>query len=66
MDLQDIAWYPAATGFFSQHEHFEYSHLSVETFAYANDDAWDLDYDRQEMIRHHKSLRGQLFKISFQ
>ena len=46
MDFQDIAWYmsavyfktPEVTSFFSQHEHFEYSQLSVETFAYATDD----------------------------
>ena len=72
MDFQDIAWYtsavyfkaPEVTSFFSQHEHFEYSQLSVETFAYATDDDWELDYRRRELIRHHKTLRSQLFKIS--
>ena len=72
MDFQDIAWYmsavyfktPEVTSFFSQHEHFEYSQLSVETFAYATDDDWEIDYHRKELIRHHKTLRSQLFKIS--
>ena len=72
MDFQDIAWYmsavyfktPEVTSFFSQHEHFEYSQLSVETFAYATDDDWEIDYHRRELIRHHKTLRSQLFKIS--
>ena len=64
MDFQDIAWYmsavyfktPEVTSFFSQHEHFEYSQLSVETFAYATDDDWEIDYHRRELIRHHKTL----------
>ena len=72
MDFQDIAWYmsavyfktPEMTSFFSQHEHFEYSQLSVETFAFATDDDWEIDYHRKELIRHHKTLRSQLFKIS--
>ena len=72
MDFQDIAWYmsavyfktPEVTSFFSQHEHFEYSQLSVETFAYATDDDWEIDYHRRELIRHHKTLRSQLLKIS--
>ena len=72
MDFQDIAWYmsavyfktPEVTSFFSQHEHFEYSQLSVETFAYATDDDWEIDYHRRELIRHHKTLHSQLFKIS--
>ena len=72
MDFQDIAWYmsavyfktPEVTSFFSQHEHFEYSQLSVETFAYATDDDWEIHYHRRELIRHHKTLRSQLFKIS--
>ena len=42
MDFQDIAWYmsavyfktPEVTSFFSQHEHFEYSQLSVNTASY--------------------------------
>ena len=55
---------PEVTSFFSQHEHFEYSQLSVETFAYANDDDWQIDYHRKDLIRHHKTLRSQLFKIS--
>ena len=45
-DFQDIAWYmnavyfktPEVTSFFSQHEHFEYRQLFVETFAYAKND----------------------------
>ena len=72
MDFQDISWYmsavyfktPEVTSFFSQHEHFECSQLSVETFAYATDDDWEIDYHRRELIRHHKTLRSQLFKIS--
>ena len=72
MDFQDISWYmsavyfrtPEVTSFFSQHEHFEYSQLSVETFAYATDDDWEIDYHRRELIRHQKTLRSQLFKIS--
>ena len=70
MDFQDIAWYmsavyfktPQVMSFFSQHEHFEYSQLSVETFAYANDDGWEIDDHRKELIRHHKTLRSQLVK----
>ena len=72
MDFQDIAWYmsavyfkaPEVTSFFSQHEHCEYSQVSVETFAYATDDDWEIDYHRKELIRHHKTLRSQLSKIS--
>jgi len=72
MDFQDIAWYmsavyfkaPELTNFFSQVEHFEYSQLSVETFACATDDDWEIDHHRRELIRHHKTLRSQLFKIS--
>ena len=72
MDFQDIAWYmnavyfkaPGVTSFFPQHEHFEYSQLSVETFAYATDDDREIDYHRRELIRHHKTLRSDLFKIS--
>ena len=30
---------------------FEYSQLSVETFAYATDDDWEIDYHRRELIR---------------
>ena len=36
----------------------------METFAYATDDDWEIDYRRRELIRHHKTLRSQLFKIS--
>ena len=69
MDFQDIAWYmsavyfktPEVQSFFSQSEHFEYSQLSVETFA--TDDDWEIDYHRKELIRHHKTYRSQLFKI---
>ena len=72
MDFQDISWFmsavyvktPEVTSFFSQHEHFEYSQLSVETSAYANDDDREIDYHRKELIRHHKTLRSQLFKTS--
>ena len=71
MDFQDIAWYmstvyfktPEVQSFFSQCEHFEYSQLSVETFAFATDDDWEIDYHRKELIRHHKTYRSQLFKI---
>ena len=52
------------TNLFSQREHFDYSQLSVETFAFATDDDWEIDYHRKELIRHHKTLRSQLFKIS--
>ena len=54
---------PDVQSFFSEHEHFEYSQLSVETFAFANDDDWEIDYRRRELIRHHKTHRSQLFKI---
>ena len=69
MDFQDIAWYtsavsfkmPEVQSFFSQYEHFEYNQLSIETFAYyANDDDWEIDYHRKELIRRHKTLRSQL------
>ena len=71
MDFQDIAWYmstvyfktPEVQSFFSQSEHFEYSQLSVETFAFTTDDDWEIDYHRKELIRHHKTYRSQLFKI---
>ena len=71
MDFQDIAWYmsavyfktPEVQSFFSQSEHFEYSQLSVGTFAFATDDDWEIDYHRKELIRHHKTYRSQLFKI---
>ena len=70
MDFQDIAWYvstvyfktPYVQSFFSQFEHFDDSQLSVETFAYANDDDWEIDYHRKELIRHRKTYRSQLFK----
>ena len=73
MDFQDIAWYmravyfktPEVTSLFSQHEHFEYSQLSVETFAYANDDDWEIDNQRTGLIRHHKTLRSQLFVVNY-
>ena len=72
MDSQDIARFlsavyfntPEVTSFFSQHEHFEYGQLSIETFAYATDDDWEIDYHRRDVIRHHKTLRSQRFKIS--
>ena len=71
MDFQDIAWYistvyfktPDVQSFFSEYEHFECSQFSVATFAYANDDDWEIDYHRRELIRHHKTHRSQLFKI---
>ena len=61
VDLQDIAGYmsaeyfktPEVQSFFSEFEHFEYSQLSVETFAFATDDDWEIDYHRKELIRHH-------------
>ena len=28
------------------------------------DDDWEIDYHRRELIRHQKTLRSQLFKIS--
>ena len=49
--------------FFSQSEHFECSQLSLETFAFATDDDWEIDYHRKELIRHHKTYRSQVFKI---
>ena len=71
MDFQDIAWYmsavyfktPEVQSFFSEFGKFEYSQLSVETFAFAIDDDWEIDYHRKELIRHHKTYRSQLFKI---
>ena len=54
---------PEVQSFFSQCEHFEYSQLSVETFAFATDDDWEIDHHRKELIRHHKTYRSQLFKI---
>ena len=54
MDFQDIAGYmsavyfktPDVQSFCSQFEHFEYSQLSVETFAFATDDDWEIDHHR--------------------
>ena len=71
MDFQDIAWYmsevyfktPDVQSFFSEFEDFEYSQLSVETFDFAADDGWEIDYHRKDLIHHHKTLRSQLFKI---
>ena len=71
IDFQDIAWYmsavyfktPDVQSFYSEFEHFEYSQLSVETFAFATDGDWEIDYHRKELIRHHKTYRSQLFKI---
>ena len=71
MDFQDIARYmnavyfktPEVQRFFSEFEHFEYSQLSVETFAFATDDDWEIDYHRKELIRHHKIYCSQLFKL---
>ena len=37
--------------------------MSVEIFAFATDDDWEIDYHRKELIRHHKTYRSQLFKI---
>ena len=54
---------PDVQSFFSEFEHFEYSQLSVETFAFATDDDWEIDYHRKELVRHHKTYRSQLFKI---
>ena len=71
IDFQDIAWYmsavyfktPDVQSFYSEFEHFEYSQLSVETFAFATDGDWEIDYHRKELIRHDKTYRSQLFKI---
>ena len=71
MDFQDITWYmsavyfktPEVQSFFSEFERFEYSQLSVETFAFATDDDWEIDYRRKELIRRRKTYRSQLFKI---
>ena len=54
---------PDVQSFFSEFEPFEYSQLSVETFAFATDDDWEIDYHRKELIRRHKTYRSQLFKI---
>ena len=40
---------PDVQSFFSQFEHFEYSKLS-ETFAFATDDDWEIDYTTKENL----------------
>lgn len=54
---------PEVQSFSSEFEHFEYSQLSVETFACAHDDDRETAYHTKELTLHHKTLRGQLFKI---
>ena len=71
MDFRNIALCMSAVYFktpdvqslVSLFERFEYSQLFVETFAFATDDDWEIDYHRKDLIRHHKTYRSQLFKI---
>ena len=71
MDFQDIAWCmsevysktPDVQSFSSHPEQFENSQLSVETFAFATDHDWEIDYHKRELIRHHETYRSQWFKI---
>ena len=53
---------PEAQSFLSEFEHFEYSQLFVETFAFATHDDWEIAYHRQDLIRHHKTFRSPVFK----
>ncbi len=67
MDFQDIAWCmsevysktPDVQSFSSHPEQFENSQLSVETFAFATDHDWEIDYHKRELIRHHETYRSQ-------
>jgi len=38
--------------------------LNTASYLLRLDDDWEIDYQRRELIRHHKTLRSQLFKIS--
>ena len=77
LDLQDVAWYmsqvhfktPQVKSFFSQHDHFEYSQISVkqdvhEEEALVTGDYWQVDPLRRELIRHHKDKRKNLHEMN--
>ena len=71
LDLQHVAWYmsqvnfktPQVKSFFSQHDHFEYSHITVEQDDQQEGEAlvssgyWQVDGLRRELIRHHRDRR---------
>ena len=76
LDLQDVAWYmrqvkiktPQVKGFFSKHDHFEYSQISVqkdqeEGEALVSSDYWQVDGLRRELIRHHRDKRRLLHEM---
>ena len=76
LDLQDIAWYmgqvnfktPQVKSFFSQHDHFEYSQITVQQDhqdeeALVTGDYWQVDGLRRELIRHHKDKRQYLHEM---
>ena len=76
LDLQDIAWYmsqvnfktPQVKSFFSQHDHFEYSQITVQQDqqdeeALGTGDYWQVDGLRRELIQHHKRKRQCLHEM---
>ena len=77
LDLQGIAWYmsqvnfktPQVKSFFSKHDHFEYSQITVqqddqqEDEALVTGDYWQVDGLRRELIRHHKDKRQYLHEM---
>ena len=76
LGLQDIAWYmsqvnfktPQVKSFFSKHDHFEYSQITVhqdqqDEEALVTGDYWQVDGLRRELIRHHKDKRQYLHEM---
>ena len=77
IDLQDVAWYmsqvnfktPQVKSFFSQHDHFEHSQITVEQDdqqegqALVSSDYWQVDGLRRELIRHHRDRRRLLHEM---
>ena len=61
---------PQVRGFFSQHDHFEYSQIAVkqdvqeEEEALVTGDYWQVDGLRRELIRERRALEGKtMYKI---
>ena len=74
LDLQDVACLlsqvhsktPQVKSFFSQHDHFEYSHIAVQQDDQQNEEAlvtsdfWQVDGLRREFIRHHREREREM------
>ena len=77
LDLQDVAWYmsqvnfktPQVKSFFSKHDHFEYSQITVEQDDQQEGEAlvsceyWQVDGLRRELIRHPRDRRRLLHEM---